>query len=182
MDSRKCETLGILEFHKVSTGFRIINDLMKKVSLNEVQLVRISEGRIVGHLWGTYAAVSYALEVAIDLSKGDLELSIIGRPHAFLVDYVVNQDTIAINCVENVFLFEMNSYAQALEMTNNILLSTSLELMAIDNKTHMDGRSFVALCGSIPSIVIAKNMVIDGEMVTNIEPILLEEIRQGRYA
>lgn len=174
-------SVGIIEFRSIPKGLVALNDIIKKVSLVGVTQEYISGGRLIGYLYGTYESVNYALEMIIDIcDETIIDIGILGNPHEQFLSFISHELKVDQESIKNIFIFEMTDYGTILEKVNMILHHTDVNLIGINKKDYLDGTTLAAFGGTIGSIKMAKEIVTTGEMITNVEPILVESILSWR--
>lgn len=181
MNTETGVSVGIVEFRMIPKGLSVLNEIIKKVTLVGMTQEYISGGRLIGYLFGTYESVNYALESIIDMcDEAIIDIGILGNPHEQFLSFISHELKVVSDQIENIFVFEMSEYGTCLEMVNLILHHTDVDLIGINKKDYLDGVTLAAFGGSIGSLKIAKEIVPTGEMITNIESVLVKDIISWR--
>jgi microcompartment protein CcmL/EutN len=177
MKTRAGFSVGIVEFKSIPKGLSALNDIIKRISLVGVTQEYISGGRLIGYFYGTYESVNYALESIIDLCDGTIiDIGILGNPHDQFLSFISHELKVEASKVENVFVFEMADYGTLLETVNQLLHHSNVNLLGINKRDYLDGTTLAAFYGSIGAVKTAKEMIPYGEMITNVEELVINSI------
>ncbi|SHK02822.1 hypothetical protein [Paramaledivibacter caminithermalis] len=175
------DAIGVLEFDSVPKGMKVLNQVAKNIEFSDIKQKIISGRRYIGILYGKHASLEYAMNYAIDNSDGALvEIGWIGSPHRQLLEFLNKELTVDIGNINNIFVVELLSHARLLELTNYILHHTPVDLVDIDSKEYLDGASIAIFRGKIDALQLAKHIIPEGEMITNLDPVIRRGIISGR--
>lgn len=181
MGLEKRLSVGIIEFRRIPKGLMALNEVIKKVSLVGVTEEYISGGRLIGYLYGSYESVNYAIELIIEMSDdGIIDIGVLGNPHPQFLSYISHELEVNRDDIENILLFDMEDHGTLLEMTNYILHHSDVNLISINTKDYMDGQTMAAFSGSIGGILSAKELVKNGDIITNVEKTVIDSILTWR--
>lgn len=172
------DSLGILEFHSIPRGLKILNEIAKNTLL-EVEYEFISMGRCIGYLLGEYGSVDHGMCMAIERGYDCLiDIGLLGNPHEQVTDYLRSQNPRRIKA-DNILIIQLSSHSKLLERVSNILHHTPVELVKIDYGDYMDGASIAIFSGAIDALMLANEDNMDGELITNFDSRLLEQLIKG---
>lgn len=176
------DAIGVLEFSSVPKGMKALNQVAKNVEFSNIKQQIISGRRYIGTLYGEYGSLEYAMSYVIDNSDDALlEIGWIGSPHRQLFDFLNKELTVDIDNINNIFVVQLLSHARLLEMINDILHHTPVDLVNIDFKEYLDGASIAIFSGKIDALQLAKEIAPEGEMITNLDPVIRKGIIIGRW-
>jgi len=173
-------SLGIIEFKDVASGYRIANDIIKNVSLRKTNTIIVQPHKLILFIEDNYQNIEYATFYAIDKSDDHiLDLQIIGNVDERVYKYL-NQETSAIN--EQVYylgLFSVKSISEGINLANDLLLNYELTLLKLDFSNYMHGKCLVIVTGNIATIKNAIDNTNYGELLTMPEKDIIDSILGG---
>lgn len=174
-------SVGIVEFKSIPKGLSAVNDIIKKVSLVGTTEEYISGGRLISYLYGSYESVNYAIEAIIDIcDETVIDIGILGNPHKQFLSFISHELVVDKEKLRNVFIFEMEDHGTMIEKVNQLLHHSDVNLLSINKKDYLDGKTLAAFSGSIGSVKTAKELLPFGEMITNVEATVIESILTWR--
>jgi len=180
-NTKASPSVGIVEFKSIPKGLWAVNDIIKRVSLVGITEEYILGGRLISYFYGSYESINYAIESIIDLcDENIIDIGILGNPHEQFLALISHELIINKDELKNVFVFEMQDHGTMLETINQLLHHSDLNLIGINKKDYLDGKTLAAFGGSIGAMKTAKEIVPFGEMITNIESEVLDSILTWR--
>lgn len=166
--------IGILEYISIPQGIKVLNDIVKHVKLSHVQAKIFPGSKYMIIMQGEHGSIEYAMEIGME-QEGLVDIGWLGKTHAQLVP-VFNEEKKWENIGENILIFQQSSHAKAYELCNMLLHGHDLSLVKFSHSTALEGGCLVALSGSVAATRAAKEGIKSAEVITNVEPWILEEM------
>ena len=166
--------IGILEYITIPQGIKVLNDIVKHVKLSHVQAKMFPGSKYMIIMQGEHGSIEYAMEIGME-QDGLFDIGWLGKIHAQLVP-VFNEEKKFEDVGENILIFQQASHAKAYELCNMLLHGQDLSLIKFSHSTALEGGCVVALSGSVAATRAAKERIKFAEVITNIEPWILDEM------
>lgn len=166
--------IGILEYITIPQGIKVLNDIIKHVNLSHVQAKIFPGSKYMIIMQGEHGSIEYAMEIGME-QEGLVDIGWLGKIHDQLVP-VFNEEQSPKHVAENVLVFQQLSHAKAYEECNMLLHGFELSVVKFKHNEALEGSSIVILSGSVAATRAAKERIKSAEIITNIEPWILEEI------
>ncbi len=166
--------IGILEYSTIPQGMKVLNDIVKRVKLTHIQAKIFPGAKYMIMMQGEHGSIEYAMEIGIE-QEGLFDIGWMGKIHSLMVP-VFNEELYSQDRVENVLIFQQTSHAKAFELCNALLHSFDLSVVQIKYTEALEGQAVVIMSGGVADIRGAKEFIKCGEILTNVEPWLFEEV------
>jgi microcompartment protein CcmL/EutN len=166
--------IGILEYSTIPQGMKVLNDIVKGVKLTYIQAKIFPGAKYMIIMQGEHGSIEYAMEIGME-QEGLFDIGWMGKIHSLMVP-VFNEESCLQDKVENVIIFQQNSHAKAFELCNMLLHRFDVSVVQFKHTEVLEGHSVVILSGSIADIRGVKASIQCGEILTNVEPWILEEV------
>lgn len=173
-------TLGIIEFSTVSSGYKYANEIVKNVQIKNLKSYIVQPHKLVLFLEDNYQNIQYAMEYAIEISSNSiLDLSIIGNIDHQVYEYLNDPQISTSDNIHYLGLFSVNSISEGITLSNELILNYQLNLLKLDFNNYMHGKCLVIVEGNISPIQDAIQTLHTGELLTMPDKDILHSILGG---
>jgi microcompartment protein CcmL/EutN len=171
---KKEGAIGILEYSTIPQGIKVMNEIAKRVKITFIKAKIFPGAKYMIIMQGLHGNIEYAMGIGLE-HEGLFDIGWIGQIHSHLIP-ILNDGLYTKKNIENVLVFQQTSHAKAIELCNMLLHKFDLSVIQVKYTEALEGHSVVILAGSIDDVYGAKTHIKCGEVITNIEAWILEEI------
>lgn len=169
--------LGIVEFDSIPIGYKITNEMLKKIEIAYFEDILLAKSKYVAMIIDKYEKVEYAINLAIGKETNNIiDIALIGNIHDNLQQFINKDYHVSLNDVIDIGIIETQTFSSCIEKANQILHFANVCLININYSDSLNGNCLITFHGNTSNIIASIERVGLGELISKPDKKLLERI------